>query len=79
MMAGKIRQLSTDVQSRIRSGIALPSVTQCVEELVANALDADATCIAVRVNLKTFKIQVVDNGVGIDDSQLHLLGERYTW
>lgn len=42
-----------------------------------NSLDAKSTSIAVRINLQTFRIQVVDNGVGITKSNMNLIGIRY--
>ena len=72
-----IRQLPSDVQASIRTGVALTSVAQVVEELVLNAIDAGATSIAARVDLSIFKIQVVDNGDGIAADQFTLIGERY--
>lgn len=72
-----ICQLSDEVQCHLRSGVAITSLTQCVEELVMNALDAGASCIAVRVDLPCFKIQTVDNGQGISRDQLEKVGERY--
>ena len=71
-----IRQLPDEVRSYLRSGVTVTSVTQCVEELLLNSLDAGATCVAVRVDLGLFKIQVVDNGTGVPQDQLKLLGER---
>ena len=53
-----IRLLPLEVQSCLRSGIATPSIAQCVEELVLNSVDAGATCVAVRVDVPNFKIQV---------------------
>jgi DNA mismatch repair protein MLH3 len=47
-----------------------------VEELVLNALDAGATCVAVRVDLSCFKVQVVDNGFGVPKDQLEHIGNR---
>ncbi|KAI8784610.1 DNA mismatch repair protein Mlh3 [Biomphalaria glabrata] len=72
-----IRHLSDDVKSLLRTGVALTSCAQAIEELVLNAVDAGASTIAVRVDLECFKIQVVDNGAGISKDQLPLLGERY--
>ena len=71
-----IRQLPDEVRSYLRSGVTVTSVTQCVEELLLNSLDAGATCVAVRVDLDLFKIQVVDNGTGVPQDQLKLMGER---
>lgn len=72
----KIEPLPQEVISYLRSGVAITSFTQCVEELVHNALDAEATCVAVRVDLNCFKVQVVDNGLGVPETQLKLLGNR---
>ena len=73
-----IRELPAEVRSYLRSGVTVTSITQCVEELLLNSVDAGATCVAVRVDLDCFKIQVVDNGAGVAQEQLKLLGERYS-
>lgn len=43
---------------------------------VLNSLDAGATCVAVRVDLSIFRIQVVDNGEGVPQRDLKYLGRR---
>ncbi|WAR19070.1 MLH3-like protein [Mya arenaria] len=73
----KIALLPREVQSYIRTGVAITSVSQCVEELVLNSLDAGASCVAVRLDLNCFKVQVVDNGLGISSDQLNILGNRF--
>lgn len=40
-------------------------------------MDAKSTSIAVRLNLLTFKIQVIDNGDGISKENMNFLGQRY--
>ena len=75
-MGERVTSLPADVRSLLRTGVAITNVAQCVEELVVNSLDAGATCVAVRVDLPCFKIQVVDNGRGIQESDLQLVGER---
>ncbi|KAF5297119.1 hypothetical protein FQA39_LY02699 [Lamprigera yunnana] len=72
-----VQSLPQDVRSLLRSGLNINSLSQCVMELVYNGLDAKATSIAVRINLLTFRIQVVDNGVGISKSNMDLIGVRY--
>ncbi|XP_025976120.2 DNA mismatch repair protein Mlh3 isoform X3 [Dromaius novaehollandiae] len=72
-----IRCLVEDVRARLRSGVAVSSLGQCVEELVLNSIDAKATCIAIRVDLEAFKIQVVDNGSGMGREDLNKMGKRY--
>ncbi|XP_075704858.1 DNA mismatch repair protein Mlh3-like [Rhinoderma darwinii] len=72
-----IRVLGEDVRCRLRSGVAVTSVAQCVEELLLNAADAQATCVAVRVDLEIFKVQVVDNGCGLGPEDMERVGLRY--
>ncbi|RUS83025.1 hypothetical protein EGW08_009213 [Elysia chlorotica] len=74
----KILSLSADVKAAIRTGVALTSFAQAVEELVLNSIDAGATSVAVRIDLPYFKIQVVDNGSGISFEQFSSLGQRYS-
>ncbi|XP_064919980.1 DNA mismatch repair protein Mlh3 isoform X3 [Columba livia] len=72
-----IKRLVEDVRARLRSGVTISSVGQCVEELVLNSIDAKATCVAIRVDLEAFKIQVVDNGSGMGREDLNAMGKRY--
>ncbi|XP_042323581.1 DNA mismatch repair protein Mlh3 isoform X2 [Sceloporus undulatus] len=72
-----IRCLPEEVQACFRSGVAINSLGQCAEELVLNSIDAKATCVAVRVDLETLKIQVVDNGCGMGKEDLSKVGNRY--
>lgn len=45
---------------------------------VFNSLDADATSIAVRINIAQGSIQVVDNGCGISQVDFEYIGQNYT-
>ncbi|NXN98594.1 MLH3 protein, partial [Rhinopomastus cyanomelas] len=72
-----IKCLGKDVQARLRSGVTINSLGQCVEELVLNSIDAKATCVAIRVDLEDFKVQVVDNGSGMGREDLNAVGRRY--
>ncbi|KAG8514261.1 DNA mismatch repair protein Mlh3 [Galemys pyrenaicus] len=72
-----IKCLSVDVQAKLRSGLAVCSLGQCVEELALNSIDAEAKCVAVRVNLETFQVQVIDNGLGMGSDDVDKVGNRY--
>lgn len=73
----ELKRLTAEVVNKLRSGVAIVSIAHCMEELVLNALDAGATCIAVRLNMPYHKVQVVDNGHGMPRDQLENCGERY--
>eukprot|EP00093_Oithona_nana_P011172 11172.XXX_38753_39224_1 [CDS] Oithona nana genome sequencing. len=73
----KIEHLSSEARSFLRSGVALTSFTQCIEELVYNSIDAKSTCIAVRVDFTNYRIEVLDNGEGISKDNLKRIGSRY--
>jgi DNA mismatch repair protein MLH3 len=51
--------LDAEVRSRLRSGVAITSMAQCARELVENGIDAGAKCVAVRVDVSKYKIQVL--------------------
>uniref|UniRef100_A0A8C8C457 DNA mismatch repair protein Mlh3 n=1 Tax=Oncorhynchus tshawytscha TaxID=74940 RepID=A0A8C8C457_ONCTS len=72
-----IKCLSKEVQGKLRSGIAIFSLQQCVEELILNSIDASATCVGVRVDIEAFKVQVIDNGSGMDIEDMESVGNRY--
>uniref|UniRef100_A0A3Q2QWM0 Uncharacterized protein n=1 Tax=Fundulus heteroclitus TaxID=8078 RepID=A0A3Q2QWM0_FUNHE len=72
-----IRCLPTEVQGKLRSGVAIPSLQQCVEELLLNSIDAGATCVGVRIDMEAFKVQVIDNGSGIPAEDMERAGMRY--
>lgn len=72
-----IKCLSAEVQDKLRSGVSICSLGQCVEELALNSIDADAKCVAIRVNVETFQVQVIDNGWGMRREDLDKVGSRY--
>ncbi|XP_029316568.1 DNA mismatch repair protein Mlh3 isoform X2 [Cottoperca gobio] len=72
-----IKCLPKEVQGKLRSGVAIPSLQQCVEELILNSIDAEATCVGVRMDMEAFKVQVIDNGAGINADDMESVGNRY--
>ncbi|XP_053339257.1 DNA mismatch repair protein Mlh3 isoform X3 [Clarias gariepinus] len=71
-----IRSLPKEVQSLLRSGVAVFLLQQCVEELLLNSIDAGATCVAVKIDIDACKIQVIDNGSGMDRENMERVGTR---
>ncbi|KAM6171469.1 DNA mismatch repair protein Mlh3 isoform 1-T1 [Erethizon dorsatum] len=72
-----IKCLSVEVKAKLRSGLAINSLGQCVEELALNSIDAEAKCVAIRVNMETFQVQVIDNGFGMGSDDVDKVGNRY--
>ncbi|XP_031134550.1 DNA mismatch repair protein Mlh3 isoform X1 [Sander lucioperca] len=72
-----IKCLAKEVQGKLRSGVAIPSLQQCLEELILNSIDAEATCVGVRMDMEAFKVQVIDNGTGINAEDMECVGNRY--
>lgn len=72
-----IKCLPKEVQGKLRSGVAVPSLQQCVEELILNSIDAGATCVGVRMDMEAMKVQVIDNGAGMSAEDMESVGNRY--
>ncbi len=49
LLMATIRELPAGARERLRAGIAITTITQCIEELVLNSVDACATTVDVRV------------------------------
>ncbi|XP_037296827.1 protein PFF0380w isoform X2 [Manduca sexta] len=72
-----IKKISSHERSLILASSCIHSYKKAVEELVYNALDAEATSIAIRINIEQNSIQVIDNGCGITKKDLVLTGQRH--
>ncbi|XP_051962116.1 DNA mismatch repair protein Mlh3 isoform X2 [Xyrauchen texanus] len=72
-----IKSLPKEVQAQLRSGVAIFSLQQCVEELMLNSIDAGATCVAVKIDIEACKVQVIDNGSGMCQEDMDKVGIRY--
>uniref|UniRef100_A0A8C4ELR7 WW domain-containing protein n=1 Tax=Dicentrarchus labrax TaxID=13489 RepID=A0A8C4ELR7_DICLA len=72
-----IKCLPKEVQGKLRSGVAIPSLQQCLEELILNSIDAEATCVGIRMDMEAFKVQVIDNGAGMNTEDMECIGNRY--
>ena len=65
-----IRPLPKDVVDLIAASEVIDSLVAVVRELVENALDAQANRITISVWPESWRVQVVDNGVGMDLTNL---------
>ncbi|MEG4842036.1 DNA mismatch repair endonuclease MutL [Microcoleus sp. B9-D4] len=61
-----IQTLPTEVINLIAAGEVIDSIASAVRELVENSLDAGATRIVVSVWPEQWRVQVADNGTGMD-------------
>ena len=78
MAKAHIRPLSSDVIGQIAAGEVVERPAAAIKELVENSMDAGATAITVDIKdggLTSFR--VVDNGSGIDYSDIRLAFERH--
>lgn len=72
-----IQRLGSDVISELRSGVTLSCLSQCVEEMVLNAIDAGSSNVTIDVDVLTISLEVSDNGTGMCQSDLKNVGQRY--
>uniref|UniRef100_UPI00398EB992 DNA mismatch repair protein Mlh3-like n=1 Tax=Pristiophorus japonicus TaxID=55135 RepID=UPI00398EB992 len=75
--AAGLRAVPGAVQAALRSGVAVPSLARCLEELLLNSLAAGCGCAAARVDAQAGRVQVADNGAGLGRAALELAGTRY--
>ncbi len=69
-MASSIQPLPEEIIYLIAAGEVIDSLGAVVRELIENALDAGATRITVSVWPEQWRVQVADNGVGMDLTNL---------
>lgn len=75
MSSDSIQLLDTSVIHQLRSSLVITSITQCIKELIQNALDAKATNIDIFLDIEKFSLQVNDDGSGIQN--LGRIGQRH--
>ncbi|GAN00873.1 mismatch repair-related protein [Mucor ambiguus] len=75
MLSDKIQLLDTSVIRQLRSSLVITTITQCLKELIENALDAKAANIDIFLDIEKFSLQVNDDGVGIQN--LNRIGQRH--
>lgn len=62
MKSSDIHPLAPRLSEHIRSSAAIASCSTVVEELLLNALDAQASKIEVYLDIANYHIKVTDNG-----------------
>lgn len=65
-MAATIQTLPAEVIDLIAAGEVIDSIAAAVRELVENSLDAGATRIVISIWPEQWRVQVADNGMGMD-------------
>ena len=73
-----IQTLPTEVIDLIAAGEVIDSIAAAVRELVENSLDAGATRIVVSVWPEQWRVQVADNGTGMDLENLQQVASPHS-
>lgn len=76
---GKLHQLDKDVRQQLVAPLSVSGYASVVRELLHNSIDAQATFISVKIHLDSMSVMVTDNGFGINEADLGLVGtQNYT-
>jgi DNA mismatch repair protein MutL len=73
-----IQPLPADVINIIAAGEVIDSVAAVVRELVENAIDAGAGRIAIALDLEQWRVQVADDGQGMDRDNLRSCAQPHS-
>ena len=71
-----IAALPESVARTVRCGVLAPNIGAHLLQLMYNALDAKAANVAIKICLRSFTLQVRDDGEGMTFEDLRLCGER---
>lgn len=72
----QIRKLSDSVIKKICAGEVITRPYNVLKELLENSIDAEATCVSIRISKDVLSIEVDDNGIGIRKEDFPLLCKR---
>lgn len=77
-MADRVKLLPDSVANQIAAGEVIPRPAAVIKELVENAVDAGATEISIVVkDAGRTLIQVIDNGIGMSETDARMAFERH--
>lgn len=68
-----INSLDDYTATQLQATVVINSLSTAVNELVRNSVDSKSTSITVKISLSTLSVEVIDNGIGIDD--MHFVGK----
>jgi DNA mismatch repair protein MutL len=77
-MNSSIQPLASAIVHRIAAGEVIDSIAAVVRELIDNALDAQASRISITIWPQDWRVQVSDNGVGLEWADLQQAALLYT-
>ena len=78
-MSDVIKLLPDSVANQIAAGEVIQRPASVIKELVENAIDASATSIEIVLkDAGRTLIQIIDNGVGMSDTDARLAFERHS-
>ncbi|MBQ7691749.1 MAG: DNA mismatch repair endonuclease MutL [Muribaculaceae bacterium] len=78
-MSDVIKLLPDSVANQIAAGEVIQRPASVIKELVENAIDAEATCVQIILkDAGRTLIQIIDNGVGMTDTDARLAFERHS-
>ncbi|CAM9510617.1 unnamed protein product, partial [Hapterophycus canaliculatus] len=69
----EVERVSERTANDVRAGAVVSTVSQAVQELVSNSIDAGATSVEVKLDLPSYRLSVADNGRGIPKEKLETL------
>ncbi|KAJ2841603.1 ATP-binding mismatch repair protein, partial [Coemansia erecta] len=72
-----MQKLPDDAVRLIRSAALVVDIGDIAGLLLDNSLDAGATKFQLNIQLDQFSLAARDNGCGIPESDIRLLGQRY--
>lgn len=68
-------ELSADVISKVKSSFEIADLNDCIIQLINNSIDSQSECIKIQVDFDKFNVIICDDGNGMSEKDLELIGE----